>query len=92
MISRRISFIQDAENQIRVLFADDEVIDRGVEWAQSVLETADVDPSRRPGRAARVLRAHEPSLTRATARYLVERAAGRVPKRVKETFGRRLLL
>lgn len=62
---------QDAGLVVRGIFADDEAIDRARSWARSVLGRRRIDPARTPLRASRSLRAEDPRLTLAAARWLI---------------------
>lgn len=70
-----------AEREIRARFAEDDALERGVDWAREVLSRAGADPGRRPLRSVRVLRREDPRLSLVAARYLVDAAAGRPPRR-----------
>lgn len=70
-----------AEREIRALFAEEGALERGVDWAREVLSRAGADPARRPLRSVRTLRRAERRLSPVAARYLVDAAAGRPPRR-----------
>lgn len=72
---------QRAEEQVRLLFAGEDVLETAIGWARATLEAAGIDAHRRSGAAARALRAARPGLTRIGARYLVHRVAGGGPAR-----------
>lgn len=70
-----------AEQEIKALFAGDDVIADAADWARGVLMERGIDPSAHPMRAARALRRADRRLGHASARYLADAAAGRPPRR-----------
>ncbi|MCT1776509.1 hypothetical protein [Brachybacterium sp. p3-SID957] len=70
-----------AEQEIKALFAGDDVIAHAVDWARGVLMDKGVDPSAHPLRAIRALRRADRRLGVVPARYLVDAAAGRPTRR-----------
>lgn len=68
---------QDAETEIRGLFADDSALERGAAWAISVLQDADIDPHDQPVRAVKAIRDADRRLSLIAARRLMDLAAGR---------------
>lgn len=70
-----------AEQQIKSLFAGDEVIAGAVNWAHGVLTERGIDPAENPVRALRALRRADRRLSLVSARYLADAAAGRRRRR-----------
>lgn len=68
---------QDAELQVRGIFADDASLERGAAWAISVLQDAGLDPHDQPVRAIKALRTADRRLSLVAGRYLVDLAAGK---------------
>ena len=61
-----------AEQEIKALFAGDDVIAHAVDWARDVLMDKGIDPSAHPLRAIRALRRADRRLGLVPARYLVD--------------------
>lgn len=68
---------QDAEIQVRGLFADDAALERGTAWAISVLQDEDVDPHDQPVRAIKALRGADRRVSLVAARFLMDLASGK---------------
>lgn len=68
---------QEAELQVRGIFADDASLERGTAWAISVLQDADIDPHDQPVRAIKALRDADRRIGLAAGRFLVDLAAGK---------------
>lgn len=71
--------VRAAEAQLRRLHPGEDGVDAAVAWARGVLDQHGLDPAETPLRALRRLRREDRRLRLVTARYLVERAAGRDP-------------
>lgn len=80
MIGPDLNMTGRAEQEIKALFAGDEVIATAVDWAREVLMKRGIDPSAQPLRAARALRRADRRLGMVAARYLADAAAGRQPR------------
>lgn len=80
MISRDETVEATARRRLARLFPGDPECASAVAWAKEVLGEAGLDPSKAPLRSMRSLRRAERRLDLLSARYLVERAAGR-PRR-----------
>jgi hypothetical protein len=63
--------VQDAGLVVQGVFADDGALDRARTWAVRTLARRRIDAGRSPMRASRALRAEEPRLSLAAARWLV---------------------
>lgn len=81
MIGAGVDPVDRAEQEIKALFAGDDVIGRAVDWARDVLMEKGIDPSAHPLRAVRALRREDRRLGLASARYLADAAGGRPPRR-----------
>ncbi|GAB2544838.1 hypothetical protein [Brachybacterium huguangmaarense] len=68
---------QEAEMQVRGIFADDASLERGAAWAISVLQDEDIDPHDQPVRAIKALRTADKRLSLIAARYLMDLASGK---------------
>lgn len=79
MISDAKGPVRRAEQQLQRLHPGENAVEDAVEWARGILAESGHDPAAAPLRALRRLRREDRRLHLATARYLVERAAGRVP-------------
>lgn len=77
MISRDETLEETALRRLARLFPDDPECAGAVAWAREVLVAAGLNPSRAPLRSMRSLRRAERRLDLVSARYLVQRAAGR---------------
>lgn len=73
-----------AEQEIKSLFAGDDVVAGAVDWARGVLTERGIDPSANPVRALRALRKADRRLSRGSARYLADAAAGRPQRRSRD--------
>lgn len=76
-----------AEREVRGIFADETAMDRAVTWAREVLSDDGIDPSSQQLQAIRSLRRSERRLSLIAARYLVDAAAGRGPRRRRRHTG-----
>lgn len=68
---------QEAEIEVKGLFADDASLERGAAWAISVIQDADLDPHDQPVRSIKALREADPRLSLGAARFLMDLAAGK---------------
>ncbi|UQN30968.1 hypothetical protein [Brachybacterium kimchii] len=76
--------VRDAGLVVMGVFADDGALERARAWARDVLARRRLDAERSPLRASRALRAEDPRLTLAAARWLVahlEEDPGGAPER-----------
>ncbi|EYT48550.1 hypothetical protein M3C58_11995 [Brachybacterium muris] len=81
MIGGATNPVGRAEQEIKSLFAGDDVIAGAVDWARGVLMERGIDPSAHPVRALRALRKADRRLSLGSARYLADAAAGRPQRR-----------
>lgn len=79
MISDPRGPVRRAEQQLMRLHPGESGVEDAVEWARGVLAECGLDPATAPLRAMLRLRRQDRRLRLVTARYLVERAAGRTP-------------
>ncbi len=73
----RRSATDEADMQVRGIFADDASLERGAAWAISILQDADIDPHDQPVRAIKALRSADRRISLLAGRYLVDLAAGK---------------
>lgn len=83
MIGGATDPVARAEQEIKSLFAGDEMIAAAVDWARGVLMERGIDPSAHPVRALRALRRADRRLSLVSARYLADAAAGRPSRRTR---------
>lgn len=79
MISDAKGPVRRAEHQLKRLHPGENAVEDAVQWAREILAEGGPDPATAPLRAMHRLRKEDRRLRLITARYLVERAAGRAP-------------